>query len=190
MKRVCIYCGSSPGSVPEYGAAARHCGAVLAGRGLTVVYGGGNVGLMNVMARELQQAGGRVVGVIPKELNDRNLALEGCTEMIVTDGMRDRKATMETRADGFIALPGGFGTLEELLEIITLKQLRYHAKPIVILNVDGYFDPLLGQFARMFEEQFAKRKFAELYFVTADPGAALDYLERYRPETEEWPAKV
>ncbi len=179
---IAVYSSSSDQIPQQYFAAARELGRLMAQRRHGLVFGGGNVGLMNAMAQELQTGGGRVVGVIPKELKDQDLALDGCTEMIVTDGMRDRKATMEARADGFIALPGGFGTLEELLEIITLKQLRYHAKPIVILNVAGYFDPLLEQFARMFKERFAKRKFAELYFVTADPAAALDYLERFRTE--------
>jgi hypothetical protein len=179
---IAVYSSSSDRIPRKYFDAARELGRQMAQRRHGLVFGGGNVGLMNVMARELQAAGGQVVGVIPKGLKEQDLALEGCTEMIVTDGMRDRKATMEARADGFIALPGGFGTLEELLEIITLKQLRYHAKPIVILNVDGYFDPLLAQFARMFEEQFARQKFAELFFVTAEPAAALDYLERCRSE--------
>jgi hypothetical protein len=179
---IAVYSSSSDHIPKKYFAAASELGRQMAERGHGLVFGGGNVGLMNICARELLAAGGQVVGVIPKELKDLDLALEGCTEMIVTDGMRDRKATMETRADGFIALPGGFGTIEELLEIITLKQLRYHAKPIVILNVAGYFDPLLAQFDRMFSERFAKRKFAELYFVTAEPGAGLDYLERFRPE--------
>ena len=109
-------------------------------------------------------------------LKELNLALETADEMIVTDGMRDRKAVMEERADGFIAMPGGFGTMEELLEIITLKQLRYHSKPIVILDVDGYYDPLLALFERMFEEGFAKRKFAELYYVTKDVEDAVRHV--------------
>jgi len=176
---IAVYSSSSDHIPKNYFAAARDLGRLMAQRRHGLVFGGGNVGLMNVCARELQAVGGQVIGVIPKELKDLDLALEGCSEMLVTDGMRDRKAAMEARADGFIALPGGFGTLEELLEIITLKQLRYHAKPVVILNVDGYFDPLLEQFARMFAEHFAKRKFADLYFVTADPAAALDYLESY-----------
>ncbi|NIA22068.1 MAG: TIGR00730 family Rossman fold protein, partial [Anaerolineaceae bacterium] len=123
------------------------------------------------------------VGVIPIALKDGGYALESIDEMVVTDGMRDRKAVMEERAEAFIALPGGFGTFEELLEVITLKQLRYHSKGIVILDVGGYYDPLLEQFERMFEQRFARRKFATLYHLSTDPAEALDYLESYLPET-------
>jgi len=156
----------------------------MAERHHTLVYGGGNNGLMGAMAGQMQSTGGgRIVGVIPIALKDSGYALESADEMIVTDGMRDRKAVMEERAEAFIALPGGFGTFEELLEVITLKQLRYHSKPIVILDGGGYYDPLLEQFERMFEQRFAKRKFAQLYHVSTAPAEALDYLESYVPET-------
>jgi hypothetical protein len=178
---ICVYSSSSEDLAEKYIAAARELGRLLGERGHALIFGGGNVGLMNVMAREILKVQGRVIGVIPLALQELDLALAGCQEMVVTDGMRDRKAVMEERAEAFIAMPGGFGTLEELLEVITLKQLRYHAKPIVILDVGGYYEPLLEQFERMFAESFAKRKFAELYYVTGDPAAALEHIEHYRP---------
>ena len=178
---ICVYSSSSNHIDPRYFAAARELGRLIGTRGHSLVYGGGNIGLMNAMAVEVQATGGKVVGVIPVGLRQKKWCLETCDELIVTDGMRDRKAIMEERAEAFIAMPGGFGTLEELLEIITLKQLHYHAKAIVILDVGGYYDPLLAQFERMVAEGFARHKFAELYHVTADAAEALDYIEHYRP---------
>jgi len=178
---ICVYSSSSDHIAEKYFAAARELGRLMGRRGHTLVFGAGNIGLMNVLAHEVKLAGGRTVGVIPKALNDLKLARHDCDELIVTDGLRERKAIMEERADAFVALPGGFGTLEELLEIITLKQLRYHAKPIVILDVDGYYDPLLEQFERMFTEDFARRKFVDFYHVSTSPAAVLEYLEHHRP---------
>ena len=181
---ICVYSSSSDHLDAVHYEAARGLGRLMAERHHALVYGGGNNGLMGAMALQMQSTGGgRIVGVIPIALKDGGYALESIDEMIVTDGMRDRKAVMEERADAFIALPGGFGTFEELLEVITLKQLRYHAKGIVILDVGGYYDPLLEQFERMFDQRFAKRKFAGLYHVSTDPAEALDYLEGYVPAT-------
>ena len=181
---ICVYSSSSDHLDAVHYEAARGLGRLMAERHHALVYGGGNNGLMGAMALQMQSTGGgRIVGVIPIALKDGGYALESIDEMIVTDGMRDRKAVMEERADAFIALPGGFGTFEELLEVITLKQLRYHAKGIVILDVGGYYDPLLEQFERMFDQRFAKRKFASLYHVSTDPAEAVDYLESYVPAT-------
>jgi len=180
---ICVYSSSSDHLDAVYYETARELARLMAARGHTLVYGGGNNGLMGAMAAEMQRTGGgRIVGVIPIALKEAGYCLETIDEVIVTDGMRDRKAVMEERADAFVALPGGFGTFEELLEVITLKQLRYHAKAIVILDVDGYYDPLLAQFERMFDRRFAKRKFAQLYHVSTDPGEALEYLEHYAPD--------
>ena len=188
---ICVYSSSSNRIHEDYFAAARELGRLMGERGHGLVYGGGNIGMMNAMALEAQAAGGRVVGVIPRLLRENKWCLETCDELIETVGMRDRKAVMESRADGFIAMPGGFGTLEELLEIITLKQLKYHAKPIVILDVGGYYDHLLAQFERMFDEGFARRKYAELYHVTADPRDALEHIETYTPkDLREMPEKA
>ncbi|MBN2583262.1 MAG: TIGR00730 family Rossman fold protein [Planctomycetes bacterium] len=182
---ICVYSSSSDHLDPVYYETARELARQMASRGHTLVYGGGNNGLMGAMATEMQRTGGgRIVGVIPVALRDAGYGLETVDEQIVTDGMRDRKAVMEERADAFIALPGGFGTFEELLEVVTLKQLRYHAKPIVIFDVASYYDPLLEQFERMFERRFAKRKFAQLYHVSRKAAEALDYLENYRPDPD------
>ena len=178
---ICVYSASSNHIDRKYFAAAETLGRLMGEQGHTLIFGGGNIGLMNAMAVEVQKAGGRVVGVIPIALRQKKWCLESADELITTDGLRDRKAIMDERADAFIAMPGGFGTLEELLEIVTLKQLRYHAKAVVVLDVAGYYDPLLAQFEKMFAEGFARRKFADLYHVTADPAAALDYIEAYAP---------
>jgi uncharacterized protein (TIGR00730 family) len=181
---ICVYSSSSNRIHADYFEAARRLGRLMGQRGHELVFGGGNIGLMNAMALEVQDAGGRVVGVIPRRLRQNKWCLESCDELIETTGMRDRKAVMEARADGFIAMPGGFGTLEELLEIITLKQLRYHDKAVVILDVGGYYDHLLAQFERMFDEGFARHKYRELYHVTADPADALAHVETYRPTVD------
>ena len=149
MKRVCIYCGSSPGSVPEYGAAARHCGAVLAGRGLTIVYGGGNVGLMGILADAALAAGGEVIGIIPRRMIARELGHTRVTSLIPVDSMHERKQKMADLADAFLALPGGIGTMEELFEAFTWLQLGIHHKPVGLLNVAGFYDRLIEFLAHM-----------------------------------------
>jgi uncharacterized protein (TIGR00730 family) len=152
---VCVFC-SSAGGLPEvYRAAARELGAELAGRGHRLVYGGGNVGLMGEVARSVHDHGGTVIGVIPQGLVDRELAYDPADELLVTTTMRERKAEMDARADAFVALPGGFGTLEELLEVLTLRQLRLHDRPIVLVNVAGYWDPFLSMVADMVDQGFA-----------------------------------
>jgi cytokinin riboside 5'-monophosphate phosphoribohydrolase len=187
---ICVYSSSSERLDAIYYEAARELGRLMGERGHALVFGAGNIGLMNAMALDVQKAGGAVVGVIPRALRENGWCLETSDEIIETDGMRDRKAIMEERADAFIAMPGGFGTLEELLEIITLKQLRYHEKGIVVLDTGGYYDPLLMQFERMFDQGFSKRKFKELYHVTADPAEALDHLEAYTPNGAGFPDVV
>jgi uncharacterized protein (TIGR00730 family) len=142
MKAVCIYCGSSLGAQPRYAQVAREAGTVLAQRGITLVYGGGAVGLMGVLADAALAAGGRVVGIIPQLLMDKEVGHRGLTELHVVPDMHTRKRMMAERADGFIALPGGLGTFEELFEIWTWRQLGYHDKPIGLLNEGGYYDAL------------------------------------------------
>lgn len=144
FKRICVYCGSNPGADPTYEEAARGVGAHLAGRGVDVVFGGGRVGLMGAVADGALAAGGRVIGVIPEKLRGREIAHMGLTELYVVDSMHARKTMMAYLSDGFIALPGGFGTLEEIFEVTTWTQLNYHTKPIGLLNVRGYYDKLLG----------------------------------------------
>jgi hypothetical protein len=173
---VCVFCASSDTAPERYSEAARILGREMAARGMNLVYGGGNNGLMGVLAEELHRSGGRITGVIPLALKDLGYAYEKADEIIVTDGLRERKAIMEERADGFIGLPGGFGTLEEMLEIITLKQLGMHAKPIVFLNVGGFFERLLDQFERGYRERFVPEDCRTLYTVTGDVSRALDVI--------------
>lgn len=146
-RTICLYCGSRTGGLPEYAAAAAEFGTGVAERGWTLVYGGGGVGLMGIAARAALAAGGRVVGIIPQALLEREQGLDEVHELIVTESLRERKALMFERSDAFVALPGGFGTLEELVETLTLRQLRYHNRPIWLLNTAGFYDRLLAFFA-------------------------------------------
>ena len=148
---------------------------------MSLVYGGGRVGLMGVLARAVHAHGGKVVGVIPDFLRAKEVAYEEADELIVTRDLRERKAIMESRSDAFVALPGGFGTLEEILEILTLKQLATHAKPVVFLNAQGFFDPLLALFEQLYREQFAKEETRAHYHVASAAHEALDHIERYQP---------
>jgi len=176
---VCVFCASSNHIGEHYLDAARNLGRLMADSGYSLVYGGGNNGLMGVLSAEMKAHGGKVTGVIPQRLNDLGFAFEGADEMIVTDGMRKRKAIMEERADGFIGLPGGFGTLEELLEIVTLRQLGMLDKPIVFLNVAGFFDGLFSQFEKGFEERFVGETNRSLYYVTGSPEDALRHIAAF-----------
>jgi uncharacterized protein (TIGR00730 family) len=186
MKRLCVFCGSSPGQCPEYRAAAEELGRLLAGRGLELVYGGGNVGLMGAVADACMAAGGSVVGVIPEALVGREVAGRavehvGITRLEVVDSMHTRKARMAELADGFVALPGGFGTFEELFEILTWAQLGFHQKPIGLLDVAGYYNPLLALCDRAVAEGFLKMANRELLLARTEPAALLDVLAAYRP---------
>ncbi len=181
MKRICVYCGSSVGARPEYVEAARALGSVMVARGLGLVYGGGNIGLMNVVARQLLEGGGAVIGVIPKDLLNRGLALREVTELRVVDTMHTRKATMASLADAFVALPGGLGTIEELFEIWTWAQLGIHAKPCGLLNTCGYFDPLLRFIDHAVAERFIEPLNRDLLLVDTAPEALLEKLAAYRP---------
>jgi hypothetical protein len=176
MKRVCVFCGSSSGTRPEYAAAARRFGAALAGRGLGLVYGGGHVGLMGALADAVLAAGGEVVGVIPQALVDRELAHGGLTELLVVNTMHERKALMADRADAFAALPGGFGTADELFEILTWAQLGLHAKPVGLLNVAGFFGPLLAWVDVAERESFLRPQHRDLLAVAEGPEALLELL--------------
>ncbi len=165
MPRVCVFCGSKVGNNPLYAEAARHFGSLLVARGLGVVFGGGHIGLMGVVADTVLQAGGEVVGVIPRALVDRELAHGGVSLMHVVGSMHERKALMADLSDAFVALPGGYGTADELFEILTWAQLGIHAKPIGLLNVAGYFDPLLAWVDRTVSEGFMKESHRRLLRV-------------------------
>ncbi|MFV9505231.1 MAG: TIGR00730 family Rossman fold protein [Oscillochloridaceae bacterium umkhey_bin13] len=177
-RTICLYCGSRPGVLPAYAAAAAEFGAGVAERGWTLVYGGGGVGLMGIAARAALAAGGRVVGVIPQALLEREQGLDEVHELIVTASLRERKAIMFERSDSFVALPGGFGTLEELVETLTLRQLRYHNRPIWILNTAGFYDPLWHFFTHAQETGFVGEGQLELITVAETVGQLFAGLER------------
>jgi uncharacterized protein (TIGR00730 family) len=188
IRSICVFSSSSDAVASHYVAAASELGAALARRGLTLVYGGGRVGLMGVLARSVHAHGGRVVGVIPDFLRKHEVAYEDADELIVTRDMRARKAIMEERADAFVAMPGGFGTLEEILEILTLKQLATHAKPVVLLNTERFFDPLLVLFEQLFLQSFARPEIRAHYHVAQKPGEVFDHIEHYQspPRLNKW----
>jgi uncharacterized protein (TIGR00730 family) len=159
VQRLCVYCGSSPGHNPEYMAAARMLGTAMAEAGIGLVYGGGSLGLMGETARAVIGAGGHVTGIIPEFLVSKERMQEGVHELIVTRTMHERKMAMFERSTGFVALPGGIGTLEELAEILTWSQLKQHARPIILCNVDGFWDGLLGLIEHMKTEGFIRSGF-------------------------------
>ncbi|HEY2326281.1 MAG TPA: TIGR00730 family Rossman fold protein [Gaiellaceae bacterium] len=178
MQRVAVFCGASSGRDPAYAAAARAFGATVAGRGLGLVYGGGRVGLMGAVADGALAAGGEVIGVIPRELVDRELAHPGLTELRVVESLHERKATMADLADAFVALPGGFGTLDELMEQLTWSQLGLHAKPVGLLDVNEYWLPLIALARHATEEGFVRESDLGAIVVGDDGAAVLDRLGR------------
>lgn len=187
MKRICVFCGSSKGVRPAYEAAAIEMGEVLVKRGLGLVYGGGNVGLMGVIADTVKQAGGEVIGVIPESLAAKELAHQDLSDLIVVKSMHERKAIMADYADGFIAMPGGYGTFEEICEIITWAQLGFHRKPCGLLNVDNYYAPLLALFDHAVDEGFVHAEHRPLVLESSDPEHLLDLFESYQPPAlEKW----
>jgi uncharacterized protein (TIGR00730 family) len=187
MKRICVFCGSNAGHDPRYRAEADRLGRLLAGRGIELVYGGGNVGLMGVIADACLGAGGSVIGVIPealigKEVAGRVVDHRGLTRLEVVDSMHTRKARMAELADGFIALPGGFGTFEEFCEVLTWGQLGFHVKPMGLLNVNGFYDPLLALFERAVAEGFLREENRAMALAADDIESLLTALAAYRPE--------
>ncbi|MBL0918283.1 MAG: TIGR00730 family Rossman fold protein [Hydrogenophaga sp.] len=173
---LCVYCGSRPGAQPAYADAARAVGRWIGQRGGQLVYGGGRNGLMGLVADTTLQAGGRVVGVIPKALVEKEWAHHGCSELHVVDTMHERKRLMAERADAFLALPGGIGTFEEFFEVWTWRQLGYHDKPVGLLNVDGYYDGLLGFLRNSVQAQFMGEWQMDLMRVSPDVDALLPEL--------------
>jgi uncharacterized protein (TIGR00730 family) len=187
MRRVCVYCGSSSGVLPEYSAAARELADVLVRHELELVYGGADKGIMGVLADAMLEHGGKVHGVIPKMLTDKEIAHQGLTELHVVASMHQRKTMMAALSDGFIALPGGYGTLEEIIEIITWGQLRFHDKPCGLLNVKGYFDHLLAYLDHANKEGFLRREHRNMLLVDSDPAGIVQQFERYTaPHVEKW----
>ena len=180
LHSICVFCGSSKGALPAYRAAAEAVGRELARRGLRLVYGGGDSGIMGAVARSAFAAGAEVVGVIPRKLHAL-VAEADLTELIVVEDMRERKARMHELSDAFIALPGGIGTLEELFEAWTWRSLGYHSKPVGILEVEGFWAPLRGFLEGVVEAGFLGREHLEDLVIRSDPGELLEALERLQP---------
>ena len=181
IRRVCVYCGANVGTRPTYAEAARRLGRVLGERGLGLVYGGGNVGLMGVVADAALAGGAGVIGVIPRALVERELGHQGITELRVVETMHERKAVMAELADAFVALPGGLGTLDELFEALTWAQLGLHQKPIGLLEVDGFFAPLVAFLDRAVAEGFVRAEHRAALVVASEPEALLERFAAYQP---------
>jgi len=183
VKRVCVYSGSSAGARPEYTTAAERLASALVGRGIDVVFGGGNVGLMKVVADTALAQGGRAIGVIPEALMAREIGHLDLTELHIVASMHERKAMMEELSDGFIALPGGFGTIEEIVEMATWSQLGLHTKPFGLLDVAGFYEHLAAFFDHAVAEGFIRPQHREMLIVSDDPDALLDAFAVYEPPT-------
>ncbi len=183
MKRICVFCGSNRGARSEYIEAAQTLGKALVKRNLSLVYGGGNVGLMGIIADAVLAEGGEAIGVIPQSLVDREVAHQSLTKMHIVNSMHERKALMADLSDAFIAMPGGMGTFDEFCEILTWAQLGIHQKPCGILNVENYFTPLLKMFDHSMNEGFLRDVHRELVIEAAEPETLLDLFENYQPQS-------
>jgi len=181
MKRICVFCGSNAGARSEYAEAARALATILAERKLGIVYGGGNVGLMGVLADAALARGGEVIGVIPQKLVDKEVAHRGVTKLLVVETMHERKALMNDLSDAFLALPGGFGTLDEFFEVLTWSQLGFHGKPCALLNVAGYYDGMLAMLDHAVTERFLRPAHRELVIADTDPLRLLQRLSAFVP---------
>jgi uncharacterized protein (TIGR00730 family) len=187
VKRICVFCGSNPGVRPEYADAARALAGVMAERGIGLVYGGGNVGLMGVVADAVLAHGGEAIGVIPDALMRREVGHRGLTELHVVGSMHERKQMMADLADGFIAMPGGYGTFEEFCEVITWSQLGFHPKPCGLLNVLGYYDPLLAMFDHGVAEGFIHPGHRAMVLQETDPARLVEGMRAFVPaNAEKW----
>ncbi|WP_156761618.1 TIGR00730 family Rossman fold protein [Microbacterium karelineae] len=186
LARITVFTGSAPGADPSYRAAAEAVGSVLAAEGIGVVYGGGNVGLMGTVATAASDAGGEVIGVIPKVLVDKEIAHHELTRLEVVDDMHQRKMRMAELGDAFVALPGGVGTLEEFFEVWTWLQLGIHAKPIALYDVGGFWDPMLAMLDRIVQEGFISEQFRDALIVVSDPRQLLDELRSWEAPVPKW----
>ena len=187
MKRICVYCGSSSGINNDYAEAARNLAGVLVRHGIELVYGGAAKGIMGILSDAVLERGGVVHGVIPKLLQEKEIAHSSLTELHVVASMHERKSMMAALSDGFIALPGGFGTLEELIEMLTWGQLRFHDKPCGVLNVLGYFDKLLEYLDHTQTEGFLRAENRAMLLCDEDPAGLIQQFERYTaPQVEKW----
>ncbi len=181
MNRLCVFCGSSPGANPAYTDATEELAALLAGQGIGVVYGGGGVGLMGKLADAVLAAGGEIIGVIPRSLVDREIGHRGVDDLRVVDSMHERKALMAELADAFVALPGGVGTLEELIEVFTWSQLGLHRKPCALLDVESYYEGLTAFLDHAVQERFLTQEYRATLIVEREPAVLLERLRAYEP---------
>ncbi|MBI9051813.1 MAG: TIGR00730 family Rossman fold protein [Anaerolineaceae bacterium] len=179
MKRICVYCGSSPGANQAYTIAAHALGKVMTDQGIGLVYGGGSVGLMGQIAQSVADHGGEVIGIIPRDLDFREVSNRSLTDLRIVGSMHERKAMMEELSDGFIAMPGGYGTLDEVFEILTWSQLGLHHKPIGFLNVNGYYENLLAFLDHVKQEQFIEEAFRQLILTAEEPLSLIDQMNRF-----------
>jgi uncharacterized protein (TIGR00730 family) len=190
IDKICVYCGSSPGRRPAFALAAQQLARAMHKRGIGLVYGGAAVGIMGILANAVLEAGGEAIGVIPKSLAIKEVAHHNLTELHVVSSMHERKAMMADLADGFIALPGGWGTLEEIFEILTWAQLGFHEKPCGLLNVEGYYDPLIDFLENAIEQQFVREVCRPMLMKADEPAALLDQFSEYRaPKVRKWMAE-
>lgn len=185
MQTICVFCGSSAGVKHEYAVGARELGCVLAKKNINLVYGGGRVGLMGMVADAALAAGSKVTGIIPRSLADKEIAHQGLTDLRIVTTMHERKAMMSELSDGFIAMPGGFGTLEELFEVVTWAQLGIHTKPFGLLNVAGYYDGLISFLDHSVEQGFVPLRHREMIIVSDEAEELVELLAAYRPIPEE-----
>jgi hypothetical protein len=186
-RRICVFCGSSPGARPSYGEAAAALGRYIASSGISLVYGGAKAGLMGILADAALQAGGEVIGVMPRALVEKEISHPGLTELRVVGSMHERKAQMADLADAFLALPGGFGTFEEFCEVVTWTQLGLHRKPCGLLNIDGFYDQFLAFFDHAVEEKFIKPRNRRIVLSDSVPESLVDRLLAHEaPPTEKW----
>ena len=189
MKRICVFCGSSPGIKPEYRQTAQNLGHALVKRNLGLVYGGASVGMMGTVAKAVFEQGGDIVGIIPKDLAKKNVAFHELSDLRIVNTMHERKAMMSELSDGFIALPGGLGTIEEIFEVITWAQLGIHHKPCGFLNVGHYYDKLLEFLDYAVQQQFIQQEYRSMILVDEWPDALLQQFEKYQPpkvDKAEW----
>lgn len=180
MNKICVFCGSRPGLLPEYVEAAAELGRVLAAMEMGLVYGGGGIGLMRIIAESVLDAGGHVTGIIPRALAEKEIALTRLDDLRIVSSMHERKALMAELSDGFIALPGGIGTIEEFVEVLTWAQLGIHHKPCGLLNISGYYDQLLAFFDHMADHGFISRESLEMVLVDDDPERLLMRMNLFR----------
>ena len=180
-KLICVYCSSSDAVNPDFFNLTKELGRMIAENNYGLVYGGGNIGLMGTLARSVKDNNGKVIGVIPRALHEKGLSFKDADKLIIAKDLRERKAIMEEYAHAFISLPGGFGTLEEILEILTLKQLKFHNKAIVFLSCRNFFKPLRELFDHIYTEKFAKEDYKKLYCFTDNIKTVFDYIDQYKP---------